>query len=65
MQEKNISEILVKLMNNINETENFPLGWKTSMLHMIYKGKGDKRDPANYREISLLSTLRRFIQEYW
>jgi hypothetical protein len=44
-------------MNNIHKTGDFPLGWKTSMLHMIYKGKGDKRDPVNYREISLLSTL--------
>jgi hypothetical protein len=44
-------------MNNIYETGDFPSGWKTRMLHMIYKGKGDKRDPANYRRISLLSTL--------
>jgi hypothetical protein len=44
-------------MNNIYETGDFPLGWKTGMLHMIYKGKGDKQDPANYRGISLLSTL--------
>jgi hypothetical protein len=52
-----ISKLLVKLMNDIYKTGDFPLGWKTSMLHMIYKGKGDKRDPANYRGISLLSTL--------
>jgi hypothetical protein len=54
---KSISKISVKLMNKIYETGDFPLGWKTSMLHLIYKGKGDKRDPANYRRISLLSTL--------
>jgi hypothetical protein len=40
-------------MNNMYEAGDFPLGWKTSMLHMI-KGKGDKRDPANYRGISTL-----------
>jgi hypothetical protein len=43
-------------MNNIYETGDFPSSWKTSML-LIYKGKGDKRDPVNYRGTSLLSTL--------
>jgi hypothetical protein len=56
-KKENISKILVKLMNKIYETGYFPLGWKTSLLHMIYKGKGNRRDPANYRGISLLSTL--------
>jgi hypothetical protein len=56
-RKENISKTYVKLMNNIYETEDFPLGWKTSMVHMIYKGKGDKRDPAHYRGISMLSTL--------
>jgi hypothetical protein len=56
-KKESISEILVKLMNKMYETGDFPSGWKTSMLHMIYKGKGDKRDPDNYRGISLLSTL--------
>jgi hypothetical protein len=60
-----MSKILVKLMNKIYETGDFPSGWETSMLHMIYIGKGDKRDPANYRGISLLSTLSKDIQEYW
>jgi hypothetical protein len=50
-------KLFVKLINSIYETEDFPLGWKTSMLHMIYKGKGDKQDPAHYRIISLLSVL--------
>jgi hypothetical protein len=32
----------------------FPSGWKTSM---IYKGKGDMQDHANYQGISLISML--------
>jgi hypothetical protein len=44
-------------MNSIYETGDFTSGWKTIMLHMIYKSKGDKQDPANYMGISLLSTL--------
>jgi hypothetical protein len=56
-RKENISKILVKLMNDIYETGDFPLGWKTSMLYMIYKGKGDKRNPANYKGISLLLML--------
>jgi hypothetical protein len=56
-KKESISKMLVKLMNKMYETGYFPLGWKTSMLHLIHKGKGDKRDPANYRGISLLSTL--------
>jgi hypothetical protein len=56
-KKESISKILVQLMNKIYETGDFPLGWKTSMLHLINEGKGNKRDPANYRGISLLSTL--------
>jgi hypothetical protein len=52
-----MSKTAVKLINNIYEMEYFPVGWKTGMLHMIYKGKGDKWDLANYRGILLLSLL--------
>jgi hypothetical protein len=56
-RKESINKILVKLMNKMYETGDFPLGWKTSMLHLTYKNKVDKRDPANYRGFSLLSTL--------
>jgi hypothetical protein len=51
---ENTSGILVKIMNKIYETGKVPSGWKTSM---IYKGKGNEENPANYRGISLLSTI--------
>jgi hypothetical protein len=54
---ENTSGILVKIMNKIYETGEVPSGWKTSMIHMMYKGKGNKESPANYRGISLLSTI--------
>jgi hypothetical protein len=44
-------------MNKIYETGEVPIGWKTSMIHMIYNGKGNKKNQANYRGISLLSTI--------
>jgi hypothetical protein len=46
-----------KVMNKIYETGKFPVAWKTSLLHLIYKGKGDREDAGNYRSIALLSTL--------
>jgi hypothetical protein len=38
-----------KVMNKIYETGKFSVAWKTSLLHLIYKGKGDRKDPGNYR----------------
>jgi hypothetical protein len=28
----------------------FPIGWKMNVLHVIYKGKGDKAEPGIPRE---------------
>jgi hypothetical protein len=55
-KEENMNRTLVKIMNKIYERGDARTGWKMSMLHMIYKGKGDKENSANYRGISLLST---------
>jgi hypothetical protein len=45
---ENTSGILVKIINKIYETGEVPTGWKTSM---IYKGKRNKENLANYRVI--------------
>jgi hypothetical protein len=48
-------------MNKIYETGKFPVAWKTSVLHLIYKGKGHREDPGNYRGTALLSTLSKIF----
>jgi hypothetical protein len=49
--------MITKVMNKIYEAGKFPIAWKTSLLHLIHKGKGDREDPGDYRGIALLSTL--------
>jgi hypothetical protein len=56
-KKENKHRILSKIMNKTYETGEVPTGWKTSMIHMIYNGKGNKENPANYRRISLLLTI--------
>jgi len=34
-----------------------PVAWRRAVLMPLYKGKGDRRDPDNYRGISLLSIV--------
>jgi ribonuclease HI len=43
-------------MNIILKTGHVPVRWKKAMIFLIYKGKGHRHDPLNYRPISLLNT---------
>jgi hypothetical protein len=56
-KKENTGRISVKTMNKIYETGDDSTGWERSMLHILYKRKEDKDNPANYRGISLLSTI--------
>ena len=48
---------LEKLFNDILDSGTFPTHWNIDVIKPIYKRKGDKRSPANYRGITLTSCL--------
>ena len=47
--------IYVKLFNMILDTGHMPNSWLEGTIYAIYKNKGDRSDPYNYRPITLLS----------
>jgi uncharacterized protein (DUF2147 family) len=51
------NEILVKLFNMTRSKTQFPKEWKTALIQLIYKVKGNQRVPGNYSGISLLPVL--------
>ena len=53
LQEK----ILTKILNAIRRCRKLPGAWKESITVMIYKGKGNKSSPMNFRPIALLSCI--------
>ena len=46
-----------ELFNLLLDTGVFPSEWSIGMISPIYKNKGDNKEPANYRPITLLSCL--------
>lgn len=53
---------LCKLFNKIITTGKIPIDWKKGKIIPIYKGKGDKKDPSNYRPITLLSCVSKLFE---
>ena len=56
-----ISSRLHRLCRRIWEEERVPAEWKEGVIVSFYKRKGDIRNPANYRPITLLSTPSKVI----
>ena len=56
-----MKHIYLKLFNVIFDTGCFPETWAQGMIVPIYKKKGNKNDPNNYRGITLISCLAKFF----
>ena len=54
--ENNLKYVLTELFYKIYYTGHFPDQWTTGVIVPIFK-KGDKKNPANYRGITLTSTM--------
>ena len=53
----NYKKLLVKLFNIILKTGVIPTNWCISFISPIFKNKGSRSDPDNYRGISIISCL--------
>jgi Reverse transcriptase (RNA-dependent DNA polymerase) len=56
-----IAKVLQRFFMLIHIHRTVPLEWTTSLIHLVYK-KGDARDVANYRPISLTCVVRRIYE---
>ena len=50
-----IIDWLLRIFNKCMESGAVPADWKVVCIVPVYKGKGDRRDCANYRGINILS----------
>ena len=58
---KNIINLIVKIFNLILLKGIFPENWLFGIMKPIYKNKGSKADPGNYRGITLVSCLSKLF----
>ena len=56
-----MKNIYLKLFNTIFDTGCFPESWAEGLIVPIYKKKGSKSNPNNYRGITLISCLAKFF----
>ena len=56
-----MTPIYIKLFNLIFNTGVIPVNWTIGLIKPIYKKKGDKEKPENYRGITLLSCFSKLF----
>ena len=49
--------VITKLFNVVLNSEIFPESWAKGLIVPVYKNKGDRSDPNNYRGITLISCV--------
>ena len=59
-----ISNSLSSLYNLSLSTCHVPADWKQAKITPIYKGKGSKTDPSNYRPISVISHIAKILERH-
>ena len=59
-----IAPLLAHIYNLSLLSGTLPQDFKIARVSPIYKGKGDKSDPGNYRPISVTATLSKIIEKY-
>ena len=57
-----LSRALVKPINDCIKTSIFPNSLKETRIKALYKGTGSKKNPSNYRPISVLSNLSKIFE---
>ena len=58
-----ISVDLTLIFNKCIETSCFPICWKASNIISVWKNKGSRTDPSNFRPISILPLLGRIFEK--
>ena len=58
-----IAPVLTRIINNCIRTSTFPDTWKVGKIAVIYKNKGVKTEPNNYRPITLLCSLSKICEK--
>jgi hypothetical protein len=62
---KEETEILVEMFNKVKKAKGFPDDRKLAIICPIYKGRGKREQPGNYRGISLYWFYARYIPASW